>query len=203
MSIVVEPSEWATHAEKEPLTNGEEVLHAEVTGDHGHASGDVLDLGFRRVAVSLSTEQDPVFALGERITLTLKSETMGSVSVQATIRDRTELEGFRRYGVAFPSPDELRGKLGAKFMRLFNQRRTYRVEPSKETPIEVHLSCEALQVTGRLRNLSADGVGVLVDFAAEQKLARFVAMRVTFRLPGQERPLTFEAEIRKRLTRRT
>ena len=208
MPTVVEPNE-RVH-EKEPLTErpkvhqvgptGEEALQADIRGDHCRASGDVLDLGFRRVALSLSIEQDPVFAIGERITLTLKSETMGSVSVQATIRDRTELEGFRRYGVAFPRPDELRDKLGAKFMRLFNQRRTYRVEPSKKTPVEVQLSCEAVQATGRLRDLSADGVGVMVDFAAEQSLARFFEVRVAFRLPGQERPVTFEAEIRKRLT---
>ena len=209
MSTVVEPSEPAMHAEKEPQVarreayrvgpNGEEVLHAEITGEYCRASGDVLDLGFKRVAVSLPIEQDPVFALGERIMLTLNCETMGSASVQATIEDRTELEGCR-YGVAFPNHDELRQKLGPKFMQLFKQRKTYRVEPNKEPPIDVHLSCEALQVTGTLRDLSAGGVGVLLDYAAERKLARLVAVRVTFRLPGQERPLTFEAEIRKRVT---
>ena len=64
MSTVVEPSERAMHAEKEPQVgrrevyrvgpNGAEVLHAEVTGEHCRASGDVLDLGFKRVAVSLT-----------------------------------------------------------------------------------------------------------------------------------------------------
>ena len=62
----------------------------------------------------------------------------------------------------------------------------------------MHFSIETFKTTGRMRDVSSDGVGVIVDGESEKRLARVVQVSVTFLLPGQGRPLTFEAWICKR-----
>ena len=181
-----------------PEDEDEEVIRAEVGGENGHVAGDVLDVSLKGAAVRIALEHDPTFAIGERVNLTLDSDTLGSATIQATVRARSELSGFRRFDFAFPNPDTLRRQLNAKFMRFFNERKAFRIEPSPETPIDVHMTSETYQTTGRLRDLSADGVGIIVDGESERRLARVVDVGITFALPGHARPVSFQASIRKR-----
>ena len=181
-----------------PEDEDEDVIRAEVGGENGDVAGDVLDVSLKGAAVRIALEHDPTFAIGERVNLTLDSDTLGSATIQATVRARSELSGFRRFDFAFPNPDTLRRQLNAKFMRFFNERKAFRIEPSPETPIDVHMTSETYQPTGRLRDLSADGVGIIVDGESERRLARVVDVGITFALPGHARPVSFQASIRKR-----
>lgn len=171
-------------------------LRAEVSGESGRAFGNVLDLSLKGAGVRI-VEQDPVFAIGETVTLTVLSP-MGSVQILATVRARTELDGSRRFGFEFTNPSALRAKLSSALLRLFNERESFRLEPSGEVQVDVVAPGKGFHTIGRLSDVSVDGVGFLIDGEGEKRLARVAQVTVEFTLPGQNRPVTFQALIRNR-----
>ena len=111
-------------------TLGDEAIRAEVSGESGQASGDVLeDLSLKGTAVRIALKQDPTFFIGEKVTLNLHFKQTRSIQVPATVRTRTELDEFRRFRLAFLEPSALRAKLTSGLLRLFNERDAFRVEP--------------------------------------------------------------------------
>ena len=179
--------------------SADDAISAEVTSKSGQAHGDVLDLSLNGAAVLFPIAQDPSFALGELVTVHLQSSKMGLVEVKATVQKRTELDDTRRFGLAFSEPDVLRAKLSAKLLRLFNQRKAFRIEPNEAAPVDVLVCAEELEVVGLLRDISADGAGVLIAPESEARLSRVIHVTLKLRLPPEDKPLAFKASIRIRV----
>ncbi len=81
---------------------------------------------------------------------------------------------------------------------LVNQRKSFRVEPSKAAPVEVRIGVEELEFVGRLQDISADGVSVLMDAGVEARLASVVDVSLRLRPPPDDKTLAFRASIRNR-----
>ena len=72
------------------------------------------------------------FAVREKVTLALDSKGKRSVQIEAIVRTRNERDGFRLFGFSFSRPTALRAQLSAGLLRLFNERRSFRVRAQRE-----------------------------------------------------------------------
>ena len=180
--------------------SGDDAVTADVTGESGRANGGVVDLSLKGATVLFPVAQAPNFAVGESVTVDLHSAkaSLRLVQVRATVQTRSELEDARRFGLTFSDPAVLRSKLCARLLRLFNQRKAFRVKPSESAPVDVRVCIEELEVVARLRDISSDGVGLLMDAESEARLSRVVNVIVKLQLPPDSRTLTFRASIRNR-----
>ena len=140
------------------LPEADEVIRATVSGDVCQSTGEVVDLSLKGATVCIALEEDPTFYLSEKVTLTLNSKRMQSVQFLATVQSRTEWDGFRRFGLVFPNPSILRARLGVGLLRMFNERHSFRVEPSAQERVGVKISGKGFQrwtpSTGQLINVA-------------------------------------------------
>ena len=180
------------------LPEADEVIRATVSSDVCQSTGEVVDLSLKGATVRIALEEDPTFYLSEKVTLTLNSKRMQSVQFLATVQSRTEWDGFRRFGLVFPNPSILRARLGVGLLRMFNERHSFRVEPSAQERVGVKISGKGFLATGHIRDVSADGVAAVIDLEAERRLSNIVHVNVEFKLPGQDRSVTFQAAVRNR-----
>ena len=180
--------------------SGDDAVTADLTGKRGRANGDVVDLSLKGATVLFPVAQAPNFAVGESVTVDLHSVkgSLRLVQVRATVETRSELEEARRFGLSFSDPAVLRSKLSARLLRLFNQRKAIRVEPSDSAPVDVLVCVEELECVARLRDISAEGVGLVVDAESDARLSRVANVILKLQLPPDGRILTFRASIRNR-----
>ncbi len=179
---------------------GDAAIRAEVVGEHGQAVGRVKDLSLSGAAVQIRVDQYTAFVSGEKVTLILHLEQERSVQVEALVRTETQMDGFWQFGFAFVAPSAIRAKLPAGLLRSFNKRAAFRVDPDVPVPVELKNSDRDFQASGRLRDISVDGLGVVVDTVSGQHLAPGLDVSAEFTLPGQEQTLRFEALICNRRT---
>lgn len=177
---------------------GEAAVRAEVSGERGQAFGRVKDLSLTGAAVQVSVEQTTAFASGEKVTLILHFQQERPVQVQAIVRTQTDMDGFRQFGFTFLAPAAIRAKLPPGLLRFFNERAAFRVAPDGPVPVELKILMLDLHAPGRLRDISVDGLGVVVDEGAGKELAPGLEVSAEFTLPGQDRPVICEALIRNR-----
>ncbi|HEU5394656.1 MAG TPA: PilZ domain-containing protein, partial [Candidatus Methylomirabilis sp.] len=83
---------------------------------------------------------------------------------------------------------------------LFNRRKTRRVEPDPEEPVEALLEDEVRGKSGSARvvDLSTAGVGLHVTSKVDSRFAEVEKVRVALRLPGTAEDLRFEGNVRHR-----
>ena len=174
-------------------------ISAEIDGESGHAVGYARDLSLHGATICISLDQSPSFFVGEMVTLSLHSTRMRPVEVIATVQARTEHERFRRFGVAFANPAVLHAKLGTGLMQFFNERAAFRAEPLVTLPVSVQVPDHEFTTTGQIRDISADGVGIVIDRRSEKALSRVREVRVEFKLPSaDQQPTVLRASIRHR-----
>ena len=178
--------------------SGDDAIGAEVIGKSGRAAGEVADLSLKGAAIRFPLAQDPTFGVGALVTVLLDCGQDEVVEVEATVQTRTELNDARRFGFTFADSRALRVKLNAGLLELFNQRKAFRVEPSATVPVTVRIRVDELEITGRLRDISTDGVGVLMDATAEDQLSHVLDVNLVLHLPDGGAPLRVKASIRNR-----
>ena len=173
-------------------------IRAEVSGENGHAVGDVLDLSLHGATIRIPLDQQPNFFVGETITVKLDSRLMKPVEIIATVQARTEHDQARRFGLAFANRAVLHAKLSTGLLPFFNERSALRAEPSVTIPVTARTPEASFVTTGTLRDISADGVGVVIDRQAERTLSRVVQVDIEFTLPGDVESISLRATIRHR-----
>ena len=165
-------------------------------GKSGTASGEIVDFGPKDGMVRVPIAQDPSFFIGETVSFKVDSKA-GSGQTQATVRSRVELDGFRRFGLAFEA-SALGSWLSNDLIRHFEQLRQHRVQPQKAVQVDIKARGQDIQATGQMRNISASGMAVVVDAEVERALAPVVDVNLEFRLPGSNQALAFRSAIRHR-----
>ncbi len=176
----------------------DDAIRAEISGQSGKAIGDVLDLSLNGAAVRIAVTENPTFSVGEPMTVHFLSTPAGPVEVQAKVQARSELDDSRRFGLVFEDPGALRKRLNGGLLRLFNQRKAFRVEIGSGSQTDVRIRTDGPEALGQLLNVSAAGVAVLVDPQVEAQLSQVVSVSVAFQLPGDDEALVFRAVIRNR-----
>jgi hypothetical protein len=111
------------------------ILLASLIGENGKTSGEVLDLTPKEGTVRISIAQDPSFFIGESVSFQVDSKA-GSGHTTAIVRSRTELEGFRRFGLACEA-SSLDSQLSRDLIRNFEHLRQHRVQPQKAVRVDL------------------------------------------------------------------
>ena len=150
--------------------SGDTGIRVEVSGERGQASGHVKDLSLYGAAIQFGVEQTTPFVSSERVTLVFHFQEERSVQVEAVVRTQTEMDGFWQLGFVFIAPSAIRAKLPAGLLRSFNERAAFRVEPDVAVPVELQIPSLGCQASGRMRDISFDGLGVVTDAGIGNRL---------------------------------
>ena len=172
------------------------IVPGSLTGESGEASGEVMDLRLSGGTVRIPIAQDPSFFIGESVGFTIDTKA-GKGQARATVRSRTELDGFRRFGLSLEA-STLGLELSGVLIRHFEQLRRHRVQPQKAVRVDLKARKQDIRTTGRMRNVSTSGIAVVIDAEIERVFARIVDVDVEFRLPGNNQALVFCSAIRHR-----
>lgn len=175
--------------------------------------GELLDITIEGAGTRFRRDAGPTLAVGQPATLTFTSVRLRKpISIRAKVRSRVEMGEFRsyRYGFEFDQWEELEGRLSREIHHLFNQRVVYRVEPDPVVEAVLRLPPEppaggqpdqetpAFEAAGPIKDLSAVGIAVLVDRAAEEAFATIDLVEIAFRLPTSSETLKLMGWIRHR-----
>ena len=166
------------------------------------ALGEILDLSIGGVGLRFSLEIPlsgcPDFTVGEEVQLSFAADRFKRpLAVSARVVHRLDEEGYRRYGLQFTDRQQLENQLATELFRLFNRRKTYRVEPDPDVPIEVTLEHRqaGVQVQAQVKDISAGGVGVRVPADVKATLGTSDRVKVAISLPGRQDPVVLIGNI--------
>ena len=187
---------WVMPGRTDP-SHLDSAIRAEVRGKSCQVSGQVTDLRVTGAAVRVDVAQDGTFAEGERVTLVLGFEDGRSVQADATVQSETEMDGYLQFGFSFVTPSAIREKLPPDLLTAFNERAAFRVAPRSPVSVLLQASEGDLSATGHLRDISVDGLGVIVDHH-DERLTPGLEVDVGFSLPGVAGTLSCAAQIRNR-----
>ena len=162
--------------------------------------GQLFDVSLLGAGARFEGDRVPKLDLGEIVTLRLETtEDSGSFSIRARTRSIFWVRDYERYGFEFEDPQELQSGLAARSFQWFNRRRAPRARPAEGQNVAVTVR-DALgnRWHGRMADVSAAGISLRFDAHSDPALGDDAAFKITFRLPGQERELGLQANLRRR-----
>lgn len=169
-----------------------------VTGPRGAVPGQFLDLSMGGVGAAFARQVDPKWKVGDVVELVVQSLSHGKVQSPARVVYSRSIDDRRvRYGFAFLDTGNLYAKLDTFYSRLFNRRSSMRVRPSLDRKVKLTLSWPGGLAESSISEISATGVGLLVDEAAARRLADVERVGIEFRLPGMREGFRGHARIVK------
>lgn len=197
------------------LTTTEELEDLEVAlagPDGASVPGRIISLNFFGASISYARKEMPPIPIGLEQTITFSSPQLKrSIDVMVRAMSRMDEGDIYRYDFSYVNQDELKSQLPAALFRLFNQRKTFRVEPDEKAPIKARVtacrsdageaSAEEIfegEIVATIQDISSTGIALLVDQQGEVALAAASLVEVTFTLPTHPRPIRLEARIRHR-----
>lgn len=145
-------------------------------------------------------------SVGQRADLVLVGTTIVKpLRVSAVVRHhRVEGSGpgaVQLYGFDFTNKEGFDEFLIAQDLHiLFNRRKSRRVEPDPEEPIQVLLedAVRGKSAPARVLDISTGGVGLLLTPEVDPRFAEVEKVRVALRLPGATEDLRLEGNVRRR-----
>ncbi len=160
--------------------------------------GSIGGIGLR---FSLDNTGCPDLTVGEEVELTIASDRLKRpLAISARVVHRLDEESSREYGLQFTDRQQLEDQLATELFRLFNRRKTYRVEPDRNAPVEATLEHgqAGVQVQAEVVDISVEGLGVRVPADAMATLGTTDRVKVAISLPGRQAPVILIGTIRFR-----
>jgi len=142
--------------------------------------------------------QAPVLPLGLELECVLQAVRSGSrLSRRVRLVAREDATESRCYEVSFLQSQKERELLAAFIARAFNARQAYRVTPGDDKIVVVEAAPPDLgkHLRGRLLDISATGMALLLDLGADADLARHAILQTRIYLPGALDPASLRARI--------
>ena len=193
------------------MPGGEERLDVAGKTASGEAFlGEIVALNSDGAVTHFARERKPRLAVGQRTMLTFTASWLAvPIEIEATVESREEREAFRCYRFLFEKSEGLESQLSEGLYQVCNRRSALRVEPHPKQPIEVALKipqglagesgdASELHATVRLRDISATGVGLILESHFERVFAAVDFAEMCFCLPPSSTPVHLAAWIRYR-----
>jgi hypothetical protein len=161
---------------------------------------ELVNVSISGIGICLDTHPStPLFKEGETMYLAISppSETE-SIKEPCTVEHTALREEGRYYGVRFVDWMGLLERLPSNLYRLFNRRRSPRIEAEDEDEVQVYFETEgaAKVIAARLCDLAPEGIAFTVPARDGPHLKRASFVLTSFRLPKSEEHLSFRAELR-------
>jgi hypothetical protein len=162
---------------------------------------DLVEARAGSVKVMFSRGEPPSFPLGADQHLKLdRPGTNLSLARPVMVVGRQERPGGRIYVLKLKQSAEEQAETASMLTRLFNLRETVRVVPEPGRPVAAKLFVpgKTWEILSRVEDLSAGGLGVVVDPEWERVLSKLTTIHLDLRLPDVEERLIFDARIAAR-----
>lgn len=167
-----------------------------VAGPGGALPGQFIDLSMGGVAAAFPRDKDPRWKVGDAVEVVVQSLSHGKVRSPARVVYAKGVEGrLVRYGFEFVNAGDLYAQLDTFYERLFNRRSSMRVRPSLDRKVKLTLTCEGRSREATIAEISATGVGLVLDPAQGAGLEADRRVAVEFKLPGAREALRGHARI--------
>ena len=168
--------------------------------------GRLHDVSAEGAGVVLPSLATAPLAVGEEAELVFVGTTIVKPLRVSAVLAHHRIEGrgaeaVQHFGFDFTNKDGFDELLIAQDLHvLFNRRKTRRVEPDPEEPVEALLEDEVRGKSGSARvvDLSTSGVGLHVTSKVDSRFAEVEKVRVALRLPGMTEDLRLEGNVRHR-----
>lgn len=133
-------------------------------------------------------------ASGEMAVLELRSdELLKPVRIESQVVNvRNGVDRPLRLGLAFQNWMENRSTLDPQLWRLFNQRRTVRVEPEEEIQLVLR-GKYGKKMRATIRDLSEEGLGLWIRRQGAEAAPEGARLELTLQLPGMRKELNVRA----------
>ena len=133
-------------------------------------------------------------APGSMAVLELKSdELLKPVRIESEVVNvRNGVDRPLRLGLAFQNWMENRSTLDPQLWRLFNQRRTVRVEPEEEMKLVLR-GKYGQKMRAKIRDLSEEGLGLWIRRQGAEAAPEGARLEMTIQLPGMRKELNVRA----------
>lgn len=163
--------------------------------------GQIIDLSIDGVSLNV---RHPAYArhrsaleAGQKVELEFPSTLLNiPIRASAVVRHRRAEGGGWRYGLQFKDRGQFETRLGPVFHKLFNRRRSRRVEPDRDMAVEV--ASPDLRVNAPMIDISRTGVAVSAPTELEQNLKGIDSISLSLPVPGSRKRVTLNGIIRTR-----
>ncbi len=163
------------------------------------SEGKITTLGTDRVFLRFATEKAPVLGLGETVQLefsNLKSDR--SLAAKSVAIGRVELDGLRQYEFKFVDPEELWLRHDSELPDIFFLQRGAAIPHDVIIPVLITTEDGAVSLRGQLRDISSEGMAVIVRGNSVEPLATVDHVHLSFELTSDRDPISIFGVIRKR-----
>ncbi len=168
--------------------------------DGDMAPADLYDLTIEGSAVIVP--EDLVMELEEQdvVQFTLAHPMHGwSVCTPAkVVRKVPQGPGQTMVGLQFINTGNLYSQLDNAMGRYFSRRRNNRVHPDEGKAIEIKVADGSTEYTGKIYDLSPEGIGLILDHDDGQKLHPDMPLSIAFMLPNSSDLIQGEISVRQR-----
>lgn len=169
--------------------------------DGKSAQGVLVNLTGRGFVLVIDSLRNANEALGARVTLEASGEGIeGEQAAPGHIQGlRSEDSGHHRVSVWLDDADDLDRMVDAGVGASFNRRGAYRVTPSIHAPVNLTLTTldDAWSYKGKASDLSASGVGIVVDASTARRIEEAFELRLTLSMPQTSAPITMISHVRR------
>jgi hypothetical protein len=188
----VQDNKYSREAYRTFPVPGEE-LAVELLGIGGTFQGSVVDTSFGGLAVFVRGQARPLYQDGGHARLRITSCHLEQpVDTSTTVHYAHPMEGGCLYGLGFTKCDQTWQQLSPELRNLFNRRAGRRAAP--ENLIEAHITANETFL-GILRDVSSAGAAFSAPLSRENELAQGEQVKITFRLPGENEPLSLTGSV--------
>lgn len=176
-------------------------MEAELGTDDGTFRGRVVDTSDGGVRVAFPRAEAPSLPVGAGFMDVVLTGPLleGPVKLACTVRARAELDDVVEYGLGFRDARQVGRVLPTSARQAFNRRREPRIAaPLQGAWVEVRAADgprRGERVMGALVDVSASGLGMLLDASSEAILADSPLVTCIFEAPGRSGPQTRAARI--------
>ena len=173
-------------------------FEVEVKTSSGHCyTGEAVGASVEGIGVRFPKRPGTVLTIGEPVTLSFRLPHLSHrIELGATPTNSLAQASCWRYGFQFNDKLDAPAEFAARFYRVFNRRRAYRVEPNSASAVEVTVVAGETAQTAKLDNISATGIALSIDGDSVEPLARSERWVLSFCLPDTEERLTMVATVR-------
>ena len=181
MSKTLEPTQW---------------LHAWVDAQSSRFIGDVEDLAFEGMRLSISDDQ-PQLPVGALVKASIcDMHHLCTVPTPARVFEVHSRRGIRQMQLIFDEPHRLWPAIPETWKRDFGRRRAVRVKPAPRSQIvPVEIRANSCVYDGRVHDFSRLGIGIVVPLDLELELENKPSLELRFALPPSDREFCLVAEL--------
>lgn len=196
----VQPITCRRELERNPIPDSETLVVELDLPDGDMAPADLYDLTIEGSAVIVP--EDLAFDVNEEdvVQFTLAHPMHGwSVCTPAkVVRSVPQGPGQTLIALQFINTGNLYSQLDNAMGRYFTRRRNIRVHPDKGKTIEIKVADGSTQFTGKIYDLSTEGIGITLSHEEGQQLHPDMPLSVAFVLPNSDQLIQGEISVRQR-----